>query len=358
MNLSSNKKYLIISFFSWILLFFFTLTTLKVYRVSGKEDVTANQIKYVISEGFACSILAYLVSLLIALYVDKYLDFKNIKRKDIFKLIGVFIGAQVLYSLLIWPILMQIDSMLGNYAFDEAKMPVLIIKLYNIPFFATLFFIWLFVYITIKMYHQLKNVQLKQLSLETNLKESQLNTLKGQINPHFMFNSLNNIRGLMLENVPKSRNMITRLSEMLRYSLTKNDVHAIELRDELEMVDNYIEISKIQMEDRLTYTSKINTDLLSKQIPPMLIQILIENAIKHGISKLKEGGLVHLEIQPKDEQLEIKVHNSGKLCVDKSSTQLGLKNVKQRLSLLYKDKANFSLKEVDDMVVATIQIPL
>ena len=89
------------------------------------------------------------------------------------------------------------------------------------------------------------------------LKQAQLNTLKGQINPHFMFNSLNNIRGLMLEDVERSREMLTKLSEMLRYSLTKASNNAIALSEELEMVENYIELSKIQFEDRPHYQESV-----------------------------------------------------------------------------------------------------
>ena len=93
--------------------------------------------------------------------------------------------------------------------------------------------------------HYINTIKVNQLQLETNLKDAQLNTLKGQINPHFMFNSLNNIRGLMLEDVGKARNMLTSLSEMLRYALTKSGINSISLEDELDMVENYIEISKI-----------------------------------------------------------------------------------------------------------------
>ena len=185
-----------------------------------------------------------------------------------------------------------------------------------------------------------------------------MNTLKGQINPHFMFNSLNNIRGLMLEDVEKSRDMLTKLSEMLRYSLTKNSVDGIALAEELEMVDNYIALSKIQFEDRLEFHKSVAEDTLQQQIPPMIIQLLVENAAKHGISNLKNGGTIDLEVTKNTEQLNIQVKNTGKLQIAKNSTQVGLKNIKQRLKLLYGEKAAFSLKEVEDNVIANITIPL
>jgi LytS/YehU family sensor histidine kinase len=197
-----------------------------------------------------------------------------------------------------------------------------------------------------------------RLELESNLKESQLNTLKGQINPHFMFNSLNNIRGLMLEDVTAARNMLTSLSETLRYSLTKSESNSIALEDELDMVKNYIELSKIQLESRLQFESFIDENSLSTQIPPMIIQMLIENAIKHGISNLIEGGKVSLSTEIKKNKLRIEVVNTGILKQSENSTQLGLKNIKRRLDLLYGESATFSLNELENQVVATILIPL
>ena len=220
------------------------------------------------------------------------------------------------------------------------------------------FLVWAGFYVAVKGLMELNSGRETRLQLESNLKESQLNTLKGQINPHFMFNSLNNIRGLMLEDVERARNMLTSLSETLRYSLTKSDANAIALEDELEMIKNYIEISKIQFEDRLLFETNIDNASLNILIPPMIIQMLIENAIKHGISNLKEGGKVRLTTRINDRQLAIEVANTGILRPSENSTQLGLKNIKQRLKLLYGAAATFSLKEIENQVVATIKIPL
>lgn len=219
-------------------------------------------------------------------------------------------------------------------------------------------FVWLVCYLVIKLLLKLNADRIERLELNTTLKQAQLNTLKGQINPHFMFNSLNNIRGLMLEDVEKSRDMLTKLSEMLRYSLTKNDVNAIALEEELEMVDNYIDLSKIQFEDRLKFDKEIDPKSLNIPIPPMIIQLLIENATKHGISNLKDGGVITLRTKASEEVLTIQVCNTGKLLLDKQSTQLGLNNIRQRLRLLYGEQAKFSLVEEADEVVANIKIPL
>jgi LytS/YehU family sensor histidine kinase len=211
---------------------------------------------------------------------------------------------------------------------------------------------------SVKIAVKLNANRLERSELNATLKQAQLNTLKGQINPHFMFNSLNNIRGLMLEDVERSRDMLTKLSEMLRYSLTKNDVEAIALEEELEMVENYIALSKIQLEDRLTYTKTVDARTLALNIPPMIVQLLVENAVKHGISNLKSGGEVHLSTSMEASLLCIKVVNTGKLQITPNSTQLGLKNIQQRLRLLYGDRASFSIAEEGNKVVALIKIPM
>ena len=162
----------------------------------------------------------------------------------------------------------------------------------------------------------------------------------------------------MLEDVEKSREMLTKLSEMLRYSLTKNGVNAIAVEEELEMVANYIALSKIQFEDRLDFKQNVDKEALQVQIPPMIIQLLVENAAKHGISNLKQGGAISLNIHKNQSNLNIEVKNTGQLKIDRNSTQLGIKNIKQRLKFLYGEKSSFSLSEIENEVVAAIKIPL
>lgn len=218
--------------------------------------------------------------------------------------------------------------------------------------------VWYFFYSNMEFLEKVNNFDKEKLLLESTLKESQINALKGQINPHFMFNSLNNIRGLILENPMKSREMITRLSEMLRYSLTKSEINTIALEEEIEMVENFIAISKIQLEDRLQFISEIEEETLKLPIPPMIIQMLIENAIKHGISQLKHGGILLLKIKKENTDLLIQVKNTGNLSQQTGTTQLGLKNIQRRLQLIYGESATFSLNEVENEVIAKITLPI
>jgi len=284
----------------------------------------------------------------------------NFDAFDARQLLKIFTGI-VIAALIYFGLSYGFGYFSGKYSEEHVKVPDMYkdfgIGLLLINSLITIMG-WTVFYMSVKIAAKLNANRLERAELNSTLKQAQLNTLKGQINPHFMFNSLNNIRGLMLEDVEKSRDMLTKLSEMLRYSLTKNNINAISLEEELEMVDNYIALSKIQFEDRLDFIKEIDKGTLGFQIPPMIIQLLVENAAKHGISNLKSGGTIKLIAEKTEHTLCIKVINTGKLMIAHNSTQLGLKNIKQRLRLLYGVKASFLLKEVNEEVVATINIPL
>lgn len=315
-----------------------------------------NLIYYTFWEGFICAMLGVILSYIILLFLETKFNISNLKKRDWWNLFLVFALAQVIYHVALWPLL----DVPATYYFGSSNtnLMTLFMKLTNVPPFTVAFLVWLSIILAIKVYEYINEVKFTKLELESSLKESQLNSLKGQINPHFMFNSLNNIRGLILENPLKSREMITRLSEMLRYSLTKNDINTIALEEEIEMVENFIEISRIQLEDRLTFISKIDAGLSKFEIPPMIIQMLIENAVKHGISKLKDGGEILLNIKHENKTLTILVSNTGTLTIEKESTQLGIKNIEKRLQLIYGENATFKLQEIENQVVAEITIPI
>ena len=292
------------------------------------------------------------------LLINKYCVIDNLQWIDVLKIFGILISSVTLLYLT-YSVHIQVTYRFIYERVDVFDHPSQS-ALYQILFYINTllyFLVWVIFYIGIKGLMELNKSRQDRLQLESNLKESQLNTLKGQINPHFMFNSLNNIRGLMLEDVGRSREMLTRLSEMLRYSLTKSTTNSIPLEEELEMVDNFVSISKIQFEERLDFEKIVDPTLLSRPIPPMIVQLLVENAIKHGISKLKEGGFVRLEVFNENDLFIIKVTNSGSLTFDESSTKLGLENIRKRLLLLYGNKASCSLSESNDQVTAKIVMP-
>lgn len=344
----SNKVFYLIQVLAWGGLSF---TSSFVVNVFSTEFIIYSAIATIFIGIFTTSLLRW--------YIKKYVSLHSITAKEVIKIVVATFLCSALYAL--FSIFFGIITALlfGEEMFaGEMEM----MRKFNHPLLLVInsifmIFGWLVCYLVIKFVMKLNADRIERLQLQTSLKESQLNTLKGQINPHFMFNSLNNIRGLMLEDVERSREMLTRLSDMLRYSLTKNDTNSIALQEELEMVDNYVELSKIQLEERLNFIKEIDDDVLSCEIPPMIIQLLIENAIKHGISPLKKGGTVKLKVHLAPEGLSIEVLNTGNLVITEGSTRVGLENIKKRLMLLYGVNASFSLKEANDEVIARILIP-
>ena len=345
--MSNKKLFWVLQFFGW--------GSIAGINIWGKL-VTRTELSklYIYLEGFGFILSGILITLFIRKYLKKQITFNKFQSIEIKKiLISFLFGSIAFYFLLLF------FSYLSYYILNNT-----IPKVTNLQHLSTILnsfifiLFWMLFYLSIKISQKFRKNKIERLELETSLKESQLNTLIGQINPHFMFNSLNNIRGLMLEDVDKSREMITRLSDMLRYSLTKNNIHKITIIEELEMVENYIELSKIQLENRLEFKKEIDNSILGIEIPPMIIQMLIENAVKHGISNLPQGGLIMLKVLKKEKQLIIQVFNSGKLIINNNSTKLGLENIKKRLSLIYGNDSEFLLSEKEDMITAMIKIPL
>jgi sensor histidine kinase YesM len=190
------------------------------------------------------------------------------------------------------------------------------------------------------------------------IKEAQLNNLSGQLNPHFFFNSLNNIKFLVLENPHSARRAIDLLSELLRNSLNSNIGRLVSLSDEINLVKDYLELEKIRFEERLQIKIKTSLDLSKYLILPFSIQSLVENAIKHGIEKRKSGGFINVKVEMENNFIKISVQNSGKLSTEIKDLGIGLNNLRERLLLQYSGKASFEIKEIkDETVLATILLP-
>lgn len=318
--------------------------------------VPADKVKpsYFFLEGILFLLFSILLTTLYRNYL-KRIDFvENQSQKNYIKAFAGYVIVVFLFSFLL-----LLGSYIGFEAINEKPLELsLLIVLSTTLNIAIFIFFWIVIYISVKLIARNQRNKIDRLKLEASLKESQLNTLKGQLNPHFMFNSLNNIRGLMLEDVDKAREMLTRLSEMLRYSLNMNKVNAIQIEEELETVDNYIALSKIQLEDRLQYEKKIDESLLQLKIPPMILQMLVENAIKHGVSDQKNGGKITVIVTDNTEEIVLQVNNTGTLKSDSNSTKIGIENIEKRLELLYGKRAALVLKEVENEVQAIIKIPV
>lgn len=232
--------------------------------------------------------------------------------------------------------------------------------LYVCVFCTLSFLLWVLAY-EVSIYQREKvNAKLKELRLENNIKQLQLNALAGKLDPHFIFNAVNNIRYLIKKDAERSRDALLVLSDILRNPIAKSTSDKVLISEELALLRNYITLSKIQFEERLHYKEDIEPDINRALIPPMMLQILIENAIKHGISQLPDGGILHLTINQKNQHLICQLINTGSISVKPSTAGfgVGLKNISERLLLLYGKNAHFSLVESHSEVIAELTLPL
>lgn len=216
--------------------------------------------------------------------------------------------------------------------------------------------LWNGIYLTYYFFNKAYFQEMDNLRLQSSQKEIELKNLKTQLNPHFLFNSLNSIRALVEIDPKLAKKTITKLSNLLRTSLVIGNKDTIAIREELALVANYLDLEKIRFEDRLMVDFQIDNTLQNIEIPPFIIQILAENAIKHGISREIKGGKVSIEISHDKKDLILRVTNTGKLNTEASDSGIGLENTKSRLALMYKEQANFRIFEKDNTVISEVII--
>lgn len=216
-----------------------------------------------------------------------------------------------------------------------------------------LYFIWHYI-------ERNRRSQVDQLKLQTTVKELELKTIKAQLNPHFIFNALNSIRALVDENPQRARTAITELSNILRSSMQTEKAETVSLENELNIVKDYLALEHIRFEERLNVKYEIDPDTLSLQVPPMMLQTLVENAIKHGISRIVRGGSVYINSSLRGMQHVITIENTGQLVENsKNGHGFGLQSTRQRLSLLFGSRATFDIRNKDEQTVeATVVMPL
>jgi signal transduction histidine kinase len=211
-------------------------------------------------------------------------------------------------------------------------------------------------------YQRFRERELRTSQLQGQLEKARLQSLKSQLQPHFLFNTLNSISALMLTNVEAADRMITRLGDLLRISLETAGTQMTTLSRELEFVSCYIEIEKVRFEERLRVTIDVAPETLDASVPHLLLQPLVDNAIKHGISKLTSGGEIRISVTQDDADLHIEVRDNGpgfREQVHSSSGGVGLRNTRERLETIYgQDQSVEVLSLPQGGVAARVCIPL
>jgi signal transduction histidine kinase len=210
-------------------------------------------------------------------------------------------------------------------------------------------------------YRRLRERELRASQLQGQLEKARLQALKSQLQPHFLFNCLNSISALMLTNVEAADRMITRLGDLLRISLETAGTQMTTLSRELEFVNCYIEIEKVRFEERLKVTVDIAPETLDASVPHLLLQPLVDNAIKHGISRLVGGGEIWISATQDDTDLHLEVRDNGPGLLDPSNFQsggMGLRITKERLETIYGQNQSMELIPLQEGgMVARVSIP-
>lgn len=218
--------------------------------------------------------------------------------------------------------------------------------------------IWSLIYFAWNYFRNYEREEIKNLRLEAYKNEIELNNLKSQLNPHFMFNAMNSIRALIDEDPELAKRSITQLSMILRNTLIVGKHKLIPFEEELRVVMNYLELEGIRYEERLKVEYDIDDRVAKEPFPPLMLQTLVENAIKHGIAKLVTGGVIKIQAKKTKNGYSVAVENSGKINGNEvPETGIGLANTRKRLELLYRGDADFDFYRSGKNVVAKIEFP-
>ncbi len=282
----------------------------------------------------------------------KYLLFSSVWVQGSSLIMGSVLVASLATLVLIASVFIVSATDFGN-PIPASQRALVVSRVFwgNVVNMLAVMLLWSAIYFAIQKVRQLK--QTREL-----LQQSQLDVLINQLKPHFLFNSINNIRALILEDQEKARDMLSSLADMLRYSLSSQSDIKVPVCQEMQFVQDYVALCSIQFEQALQFSAKIDEGCQQALIPRMLLQLCVENAVKHGISQRADGGKIDLFIDRNGQQLVIRLFNDGKIRRNSDTTGIGLRNIQQRLQLLYKKQAAVELCVIDNRVLTHIQLPL
>lgn len=219
-----------------------------------------------------------------------------------------------------------------------------LVLLLNIVNWAFLFMVWQVLYFGALALRQYRNAELRESELARALQLAELRLLKSQLNPHFLFNALNAVRALIAEDPPRAQNAVTRLANTLRYTLSSAQDELVTVEQELEIVQDYLGIESLRLEDRLSIDCDVAADARRVRIPVMLLQTVVENAIKHGIAELPAGGVLRIHGKLHDGMLLLDVENPRPVVTPRDAGEgIGLRNAAERLRLLFGARASLDI---------------
>ena len=318
--------------------------------------VLAQSLFFLLSDAFNTNVAISMSVLLLFGILLSHLYRNFIIRFGWLRLKILFVIPRILFATLLLSALLEYSKYSVELFFEIAggKNQDVISVIINILNWTPFFFSWSLIYFLFHFIENYKKAEIENLKWEASINEIELNKLKSQLNPHFMFNAMNSIRALVDENPGKSKDAITQLSNILRNTLLMGKNKVIPFEEELKIVNDYLALESMRYEERLKTFVNIHPESKSFNVPPLMIQTLIENGIKHGISKLVNGGVLELETFVENDILRINIRNSGTLSEKPDSeTGFGIKNTLQRLQLLYGNAASLKISNYDSSSVLT-----
>ncbi len=259
-------------------------------------------------------------------------------------IIGVWVGLSNFIDY------MFLSNVIGDYRIKIRPIKVLI------GVFSYLLFV-VFLYLDAYYSSYMQKIETERRLYET-LKESELNLLRSQMNPHFIFNSLNSISSLTMLDATRAQDMIIKLSDFLRYTVNASKDQLVTLEKELDMCKAYLDIEKVRFGSKIDFSFEIAPETLPVQVPSMMLQTLFENAIKHGVYNSLQKECISFSSTIENDRLVIVIENSFDACSQpKIGTKTGLKNVRNRLDLIFDKAALLETQILENKFIATLNLP-
>ena len=268
---------------------------------------------------------------------------------------GTVLAISLIWTIADWPLFHFLSEGSEMNPLKLSKTAIFIFSTFNAFW---LFTVWSLLYFGYHAFSRARHAEVDRWQMESTVKEAELRALKSQVNPHFIFNSLNTVRALIHEDPATAETMVTRLAGLLRYALQAGQLETVSLERELAIVRDYLAVEKIRFEERLRPTFEIDALALSLAVPPLLLQTLVENAVKYGVGGDPSGVDIVVSASLNENVLKLSVANTGRLSSGGASTGLGLRNATERLRMIFGERAVLRLSEKKPgWVVAEVVMP-
>lgn len=337
----------------WLLYSAFYLFPNK-YRINYNNNNSALLFLFILITGFVLTTIVR--------YFYRYIYRKKLKLLYIIITIiltSSFLGFLTFFQVKVWIHTEIFRNSIGDLIKHYDSFIYMNAFLGEVFLLTTPLFAWSVIYFGLKLWFDLESEKEKLNKANYLAKEAQLKMLRYQINPHFLFNSLNSIQALMYKDVEKADSMLTEFSEFLRYTLQHNSKTYVPVKIEMEIIEKYLYIEKIRFDEHLEYNINISEEAKNKDILCFLIQPLVENAIKHGMKRSKPDKLkININSFMKDSWLIINIDNTGKWEYSEFAYGTGIKNIKNRLNNAYPSKHEFNIRKENDWIKVKLQINL